>query len=198
MHVVGLVVDFFHHVQTSQECEPDGISDDPHFNVHLPSGHLLCFDVKGESGKYFSLISTNEFEMNAQFVKLPSSRHPKNTWLGAIGVATTGRTIVFNSTNGAVSVDNKFIDPSSIQTITIDGRRLFFEGMDEEKSAHRVEVIVRDLEFRFTVIFKTSKSDNPHLNMLWHNGMIHEDCIHGLLGELACTSTSSSGFLSFL
>ena len=171
---------------------------DPHFSVRLSSGQLLCFTVQGEVGMSFNLISTNELEMNALFIRL--SDHPNNTWLGALGITVGGRKLIFNSTANKVSIGNKMtFDPSNVQKITVDDRQLFLEMTEEEmKGNNKVEVDIRQLNLKFTVVFvKRKHVESQHLDMLWNSGVIDKENIHGLLGMCSYISDclyTRSGF----
>ena len=158
---------------------------DPHFSVRLPSGQLLCFTVQGEVGMSFNLISTDELEMNARFIRLPD--HPNNTWLGALGITVAGRKLIFNSTSGKVSIEHKMtFDPSAVQKITVNDRQLFLEMTKEvTRGNNKVEVDIRQLNLKFTVVFVTRKHmESQHLDMLWNSGGIDTETIHGLLGMI--------------
>ena len=163
---------------------------DPHFSVRLPSGQLLCFTVQGEVGMSFNLISTDKLEMNARFIRLP--HNPNNTWLGALGITVAGRKLIFNSTAGTVSIDNKMtFNPTAVQKITVKDHQLFLEmAKGKMKGNNKVEVDIRRLNLKFTVVFANRKSNaSQHLDMLWSSGAIDTQRIHGLLGMIltGCT-----------
>ena len=150
---------------------------DPHFSVRLPSGQLLCFTVQGELWNSFNLISTNELEMNAQFIYLPS--RPRNTWLGAIGITVTGKQLVFNSTAGTIGIDNKMkLASASVKKIRVANNRFYLTMSKEEMGTDRVEVEIQELDVHFSVVFV-----GEHLDMIWNSGEMDKENIHGLLGK---------------
>ena len=51
----------------------DSIIGDPLFTVTLPEGdEFMCYEVHGEAGKYFNLVSDTCTSVNAHFTQLPS------------------------------------------------------------------------------------------------------------------------------
>ena len=152
---------------------------DPHFSVRLSSGHMLCFSVKGEAGSNFNLISTEELEINAQFIALPN-RHGK-TWLGIIGVVFDDRKLIFNSTARNLQINDKIaLEVSSVKKVLISAGRIHLT-MAENSLNKEIEVDIEEpgVNVKFTIVF----IKREHLDLLWMSGTVHLESIHGLLGQ---------------
>ena len=67
----------------------DTIIGDPLFTVTLPEGdEFMCYEVHGEAGKYFNLISDTCTSVNAHFSQLPSDL--KLNRMSEIGIYASG------------------------------------------------------------------------------------------------------------
>ena len=152
---------------------------DPHFSVRLSSGHMLCFSVKGEAGSNFNLISTEELEINAQFITL--SNRPGKTWLGTIGVAFAKRELVFNSSSRNLQIDNKIaLEVTRVEKVRITARK-FYLTMTDNLLNKEIEVDIEEpgVNVKFSVVFVKRE----HLDLLWLSGTVDMESIHGLLGQ---------------
>ena len=152
---------------------------DPHFSVRLSSGHMFCFSVKGEAGYNFNLISTDELEINAQFIALPN--RPGKTWLGIIGVSFAKRELVFNSSSRNLQIDNKIaLEVTKVEKVRITAKK-FFLTMTDNPLNKEIEVDIEEpgVNVKFTIVF----IKREHLDLLWLSGTVDMESIHGLLGQ---------------
>ena len=106
-------------------CYPDAdvvmVNDtmiaDPQFTVTLPSGsESMCYEVHGEAGKFFNLISDTCTSVNAHFTAMPgNSTLNRMSQIGiraGISAASTGKCaeIQINLENCAAFLDGNPID----------------------------------------------------------------------------------------
>ena len=67
----------------------DSVIGDPRFTVKLPSrDEFLCYEIHGEAGKYFNLISDTCISVNALFSNMPFD--PRLNRISEIGIYTSG------------------------------------------------------------------------------------------------------------
>ena len=95
----------------------DTIIGDPQFTVSLPDGSAsMCYEIHGDAGKYFNLISDTCTSVNTRFSTMESN--PKLNAMSVIGIyAATSATpngncaeIEINIDNCAASLDGELIE----------------------------------------------------------------------------------------
>ena len=164
----------------------DGMSGggDPHFSVRVSSGQLFCFNLRGEAGFSFNLISTYDLEMNTLFIELPNRRHPgSNNRMGAIGISVAGNELVFNGTSEIVCIANNLtLGPDRVYAITVDTNHQIRLSLTKKRPNNKITVHIEQFSITLTIIFI-----HQHLDMFWSSHKIDTHNIHGLLGkELLC------------
>jgi len=164
----------------------NGLGDDPHFSIVLPSGELLCYTVQGEHNFIFNLITNKKIHMNAMFV--PDSRREEVTWLGSMGIVvqnsqykqSNATYLRFETKGKKIYIGYKVVlEAKNIEKlIFIKGKLTISETPPFEGFKYpSVVVDLQDVGFNFTIKFM-----GEHLDLFWHNTGIHTEDSHGLIG----------------
>ena len=153
---------------------------DPHFSVRVSSGQIFCFNLRGEVGFNFNLISTDNLEMNVLFIELPNRKHPgSNNRMGAIGISVAGNEFVFNGTSETVSIaSNLTLGPDRVRAITVDKNHQIHLSLTKKWPNNKVVVHVEQFSITLTIVFI-----HQHLDMFWSSHKIDRRNIHGILGK---------------
>ena len=152
---------------------------DPHFSVRVHSGQLFCFNLRGEAGNSFNLISTDDLEMNALFVSLPNRHHGGfNIRMGAIGIIVAGTGFIFNGTSRMVSIaSNLTLGPDRVRKITVDKNHQIQVSLTKNWPNNNITVHVEQFSITLTIVFV-----HQHLDLFWSSHGIHTHHVHGILG----------------
>ena len=160
---------------------------DPHFNIALPGGKLLCYTVQGEHGFSFNLINNKRMIMNSKFV--PDGRRSEVTWLGSIGIIVkdskykkSKRTkLQFEASEKSIHIGDKIIlQAKNIEKLTFSKGKLTISEAPPTDDFHYPSVLVdlKDVEISFTIKFT-----KQHLDMYWHSTGKKITDSHGLIGK---------------
>ena len=158
------------------------MGSDPHFSVHLPSGHTLCYTVQGEHNTNFNLYSSNRLKINARFVP---DEITDNTWLGVIGITiidsgNKATQLMFEASNQQIYIaDDVILKASTIEKLVFKDGRLVVVNTPRRLSliSPKVHVDIRDSRLNFTISFVK----NQHLDLLWHSTG-QDESMHGIIG----------------
>ena len=153
---------------------------DPHFSVRVHSGQLFCFNLHGEEGYSFNLISTDDLEMNALFIKLPNTRHGGfHIRMGAIGIIVAGMELIFNGTSETVSIaSNLTLGPDRVRKVTVDENQQIHLSLTKKWPNNKITVHIEQFSITLTIVFV-----RHHLDMFWSSHGIHTRHVHGILGK---------------
>ena len=162
------------------------MGSDPHFSVHLPSGHTLCYTVQGEHNTNFNLYSSNRLKINARFVP---DEITDNTWLGVIGITiidsgNKATQLMFEASNQQIYIaDDVILKASTIEKLVFKDGRLVIVNTPRRLSliSPKVHVDIRDSRLNFTISFVK----NQHLDLLWHSTG-QDESMHGIIGGCVC------------
>ena len=162
------------------------MGSDPHFSVHLPSGHTLCYTVQGEHNTNFNLYSSNRLKINARFVP---DEITDNTWLGVIGITiidsgNKATQLMFEASNQQIYIaDDVILKASTIEKLVFKDGRLVIVNTPRRLSliSPKVHVDIRDSRLNFTISFVK----NQHLDLLWHSTG-QDESMHGIIGAYVC------------
>ena len=164
----------------------NGLGDDPHFSIVLPSGELLCYTIQGEHSFVFNLITNKKVQMNAMFV--PDSRREEVTWLGSMGIIvqnsqykqSNATYLRFETKGKKIYIGDKVVlEAKNIEKLLfVKGKLTISEAPPFEGFKYpSVVVDLQDVGLNFTIKFMSE-----HLDLFWHNTGIHTEDSHGLIG----------------
>ena len=91
-----------------------GGENDPHFNGFRGQK----FDINGESGHIYNIISTPTVQMNSLFMHYPLIKKSDATWMSVVGVKHSGNEILVDAINKTVQLNGEEVKVSA-QTIKI-------------------------------------------------------------------------------
>ena len=82
----------YRHYVISGTTVNDSVIGDPLFTVTLPEGdEFMCYEVHGEAGEFFNLVSDHDMSVNALFTALPSDTSlNRMSEIGIYAVDTAG------------------------------------------------------------------------------------------------------------
>lgn len=152
----------------------DSVVADPQFTVTLPdgSGHSLCYEIHGDAGKYFNLISDTCLSVNAHFTAMSPIRNRMSS-IGIHAVPDDSSTCVDIQINYTCSA---VVGGNSTGDLTVIG------GIRLRRHGNRWRVSVPNCERPSTVMWVTCMEQRLRFDVT--RGSNLHPTSHGLLGKL--------------
>ena len=171
------------------------VSENPHFRVTLPSGHMFCYNIQGQQDAVYNLISSKHFEMNAGFSA--NALNISNSWMDSIGVTVFHKgqettQIKFSASAWEVNIgESVSLEADQVEKITVSKGRLMILPMYPKEFPAvypSIQVHFSDLDLDFFVHYTELVSEDhkrAQVSLFWHStGAIHAGA-HGIVGELS-------------
>jgi len=150
-----------------------GVIGDPHF-FGFSGG---SFDVMGDPGHIYNIISDYDFQLNGRFVAGRTAHN--TTYFGEAGLSTAEHTLFFDPETCSALVDDEIALPRSY------GRYYLEEGIVVHLGGKVIEVVSPRFGITFDCI---SKAGSNHFNMRARYLRLDlggDDIPHGILGQTA-------------
>ena len=167
---------------------------DPQFTVTLPNDgtHSLCYEVHGDAGKFFNLVSDTCLSVNAYFTSMPDTIMNRMSRIGihAVPVGITGCVDIEIEHLTCSAMLNGVAVNESVTTI-IGGIRLRKMGNSWRVSVPNCELPRPSVVMRVTCMptrlrFDVTRGSNLHPSS------------HGLLGEMDIHRRALQSLLSLI
>ena len=155
------------------------------------SGHSLCYEVHGDAGKFFNLISDTCLSVNAHF----TARAPRRNRMSSIGIHT-----VPSDVHSCIDIQINLTCSATVNGVLIDNQTVI-GGVGIRRHGNQWRVSVPNCNVSSTVMWVTCLEQSLRLTVARASNL--QPSSHGLLGVynnifvcafhfIHCTATHSA------
>ena len=154
------------------------VSDYLQFRVTLPSGHMFCYNIRGQRNTVYNLICSKHFEINAGF-----SANPLNSsisWMDSIGVTIFHQRkettlIMFSASDWEVSIgESVSLEADKVEKIMVSQGKLMILPMYPTELTFSPNIMVHfeelglDFSVQYTEVFHQGHK-SFRLSLFWQS-----------------------------